>query len=309
MEPATYRERELFGSPRLPILTGVYELERDHEPHAHDFVEIAILSAGSGYHVTAGGPVAAGPGDVFVLRPGSWHSFAGCRGLVVANCCLGAGTLARDLVTLREFPELAALLWTGPITAGRQGVLATSVPVATAERTTADLRRLGSDLARPDTNRLQLLSQLVSILGRLAGPGTAPGTAGIATSGRTPAVDAVLRAVEATPEHPWTAGDLAGLVNLSPDYLVRLFRRHVGLPPLGYLTRIRIERAASLLTQTELAVAEIGAAVGWPDPNYFARRFRQESGLSPTAYRRAARTASLPSHRGDLHDRLDAARR
>ncbi len=73
--------------------------------------------------------------------------------------------------------------------------------------------------------------------------------------------------------------------HMTPNYLVRLFTRTVGLPPMAYLRRRRLELATRLLIHSDLLVGEVGNSVGWADANYFTRRFRAEFGVTPTAYR------------------------
>jgi transcriptional regulator GlxA family with amidase domain len=57
------------------------------------------------------------------------------------------------------------------------------------------------------------------------------------------------------------------------------------MPPMAYLARRRVEKAAGLLLHTDQPVTQIGRSVGWPDQNYFARRFKAHFGLSATTYR------------------------
>jgi transcriptional regulator GlxA family with amidase domain len=104
-----------------------------------------------------------------------------------------------------------------------------------------------------------------------------------------PAVAATVARFEAAPAEAWRLDELAAAVSLDPAYLSRLFRRGTGLSPLGYLARLRAERAATLLAESDLPAARVGAAVGWDDPTYFARRFRGLVGLTPTQYRERAR--------------------
>lgn len=101
-----------------------------------------------------------------------------------------------------------------------------------------------------------------------------------------PAVAATIARFEGALAEPWRLEEVAAAVSLDPAYLSRLFRRHTGLSPLGFLARLRAERAATLLAQTDLPAARVGAAVGWDDPTYFARRFRSLVGSTPTEYRR-----------------------
>ncbi|TDO45647.1 AraC-like DNA-binding protein [Kribbella sp. VKM Ac-2571] len=104
-----------------------------------------------------------------------------------------------------------------------------------------------------------------------------------------PAVQHAMRVLESDLAEPWTLDQLAARVNLAPGYLIRLFGKSVGLSPMAYLNRIRAERAAGLLIETELPVSTIGTLVGWHDPSHATRRFRSTFGLSPTRYRSAFR--------------------
>jgi AraC-like DNA-binding protein len=276
-----YREHELFGTAALPAHAGIYVLDGDSEVHGHDFLEIAVVGGGTGCHVTAQGRSPVRTGAVFVLRPGAWHGFAGCDRLVVANACVSPAALRTDLAFLRNDPGVRDLLWTAPFAAGRHGVLETVISPADGEQTVEEIGVLQHRLAERPDDRLLLLGHLVTVLGRLVG-GRSP--AGDRTT--HPAIAAATSRLDSAPEHPWRLDELARAVNLDPAYLTRLFRRHVGLPPIAYLARVRAEKAAGLLASTTLPAARVGALVGWPDPTYFARRFHALVGLTPTAYRR-----------------------
>ena len=102
---------------------------------------------------------------------------------------------------------------------------------------------------------------------------------------------ATIARLEAAPAEPWRLADLARAVNLDPAYLGRLFAQCTGSTPMGFLARLRAERAAALLVNSALPAARVGAAVGWDDPTYFARRFRTLVGLTPTEYRRRNKAA------------------
>ena len=67
--------------------------------------------------------------------------------------------------------------------------------------------------------------------------------------------------------------DLAKVVELNPTYFSDQFKRVVGVRPLDYLMRRRIERAQYLLLTSPASVKEIADAVGVPDPAYFSRVF------------------------------------
>ncbi|MGH3738460.1 MAG: AraC family transcriptional regulator [Micromonosporaceae bacterium] len=289
----TYHERELFVRAALPVFAGVYDIAGDAAVHGHDFVEIAVVGAGTGLHDTANGRQRIGAGDVIVLRPGAWHGFAGCRGLIVANTCLSTLALREELGFLRDVPGVRELLWLDPLSPGRHGVFATRTDPSNAADAVEDIAVLEGQLKSGTANHVVLLGQLLTILGAVLGAGAEPVATAGARRDHHPAVAAVTAELDARPEHPWRVDDLGRMVHLDPAYLTRLFGRDVGLSPMGYLARVRAERAASLLTRTDHPTARIGALVGWPDPSYFARRFRTLVGLTPTEYRKRSRGTGL----------------
>lgn len=65
------------------------------------------------------------------------------------------------------------------------------------------------------------------------------------------------------------------------------FRKAYGVTVMSCLGELRMELAASMLRNTELAVFEIADRTGFPNEAYFARRFRFRYGASPTEYRKS----------------------
>jgi hypothetical protein len=49
--------------------------------HDHEFVEIAVIAAGTCRHQTILGEFRPTAGDVYLFRPGAWHGYADARGL------------------------------------------------------------------------------------------------------------------------------------------------------------------------------------------------------------------------------------
>lgn len=87
---------------------------------------------------------------------------------------------------------------------------------------------------------------------------------------------------------PISLKDVARQVHLSEFYFSRLFKCKQGINFWEYLTRLRLEKAKSLLLTTDDTVAAIAKKVGYPDANYFSRLFRQRVGITPNKYRSQA---------------------
>ena len=68
----------------------------------------------------------------------------------------------------------------------------------------------------------------------------------------------------------------------------------VGLPPLQYVHRYRMQRAKHLLETGDESVARVAAATGFRDAFYFSRAFMRSEGVSPLRYRQAQRAPLTP---------------
>ncbi|PYI57551.1 hypothetical protein DLM86_00225 [Paenibacillus flagellatus] len=75
-------------------------------------------------------------------------------------------------------------------------------------------------------------------------------------------------------------------VNMSPYHFSRLFKRTFGLPPVRYLTRIRVEQAKRLLIRRDMPITEVAERCGFCNLNYFDKVFKEQCGFTPLEYRK-----------------------
>ena len=87
---------------------------------------------------------------------------------------------------------------------------------------------------------------------------------------------------------PLDIRSLARLALVSEAHFVRTFRATFGETPHRYLQRRRIERAMTLLRETDAPVTEICMSVGFTSLGTFSRTFRDVVGDSPSGYRQRA---------------------
>ena len=74
---------------------------------------------------------------------------------------------------------------------------------------------------------------------------------------------------------------LADSVNVSEDYLTRIFHREMGLSLWDYLNRYRIFLAAEMLRKTDNTIQDIACRTGFNDQAYFCRVFKKIYGVPP----------------------------
>ena len=77
--------------------------------------------------------------------------------------------------------------------------------------------------------------------------------------------------------------DLAALVNLSGDYLSKLFKKHVGKPLREYIIERKLETAKAML-RGECDQKMVAYYLGFCSQAYFITCFRKAYGITPHQY-------------------------
>ncbi|ASA24339.1 AraC family transcriptional regulator [Paenibacillus donghaensis] len=88
---------------------------------------------------------------------------------------------------------------------------------------------------------------------------------------------------------PLSLEELAETVSLSKEQLRTLFKAALGMPPMKYVQRVRMQQAQDLLLLTSLSIKEISGMVGFENQHHFSRAFQQYHRLSPQQYRSRAK--------------------
>lgn len=97
-----------------------------------------------------------------------------------------------------------------------------------------------------------------------------------------------------------TLTQLASYCGISENYLNRLFKTHFSTTAMNFLNRYRIERAASLLSGTELPINEVCAQSGFKNNMNFSQNFKKFMGTTPGKFRSESHTANrVKSHELD----------
>ena len=83
-----------------------------------------------------------------------------------------------------------------------------------------------------------------------------------------------------------TLADLAKKVNLTPEYMSRIFKKHSGQRLSDYITNVRMNHAYNLVINTVLSINEIAVASGYNSCPHFIREFKKKYGNSPNKLRK-----------------------
>jgi AraC-like DNA-binding protein len=108
---------------------------------------------------------------------------------------------------------------------------------------------------------------------------------------RDRSVGRALNLMHAEPSRGWTLNALAKEAGLSRSAFAERFAGYVGIPPMQYLQKWRLQIAASQLLAGGGGIATIAADVGYESEAAFSRAFKRVIGQSPADWRNA-RTAA-----------------
>ena len=82
---------------------------------------------------------------------------------------------------------------------------------------------------------------------------------------------------------------LSAECGLSSSHFARAFRASLSMTPHQWILKRRVERARTLLAQTDTGLAEIALMCGFSDQSHLGRVFLRETGISPAEWRRRQR--------------------
>lgn len=98
-------------------------------------------------------------------------------------------------------------------------------------------------------------------------------------------VTAAIRAVHAEPARRWTVEELAGVAGVSRSTFALRFKQKVGLAPLDYVLRWRMQVAACDLRNRGGPISAVAEALGYDSDSAFSAAFKRVMACSPRDYR------------------------
>jgi len=110
----------------------------------------------------------------------------------------------------------------------------------------------------------------------------------VRASGRTQWLLDTIDHIAQRTEEEISVADLAGRVHMGPDHFTRLFRAKMGLTPLLYLQRAKVEKAKMLLQQG-LSCKQTSTELGYRSPAHFSHAFKRLTNTTPSQWVRTIR--------------------
>ena len=116
-----------------------------------------------------------------------------------------------------------------------------------------------------------------------------PEQAGWLAGLRDPFVGRALSLLHGEPARDWTIEELAREAGVSRSVLAERFTALVGIPPIQYLAKWRMQMAWGMLSRGSVNMATVAAEIGYGSEAAFSRAFKKVVGEPPSAWRRRVR--------------------
>ncbi len=250
--------------------------------HHHAELEIGYVCAGEGDYVIGEQSYRAKPGDVFLIGVNEQHciptvytpEFALFNIRITSNYLW---TICSDYIE----PRILNLLIGGiPVTRrfSEKGMLVETI------------RPL---LDTPEENRFRIRRALLDLMRSIADE-LAPTETDASEKAGSPLhveeIQNILQYIDQNIANPITLDDIVRQTTLSRSYLTDRFRNITGVTPYEYLILRRIERAVTILRETNTPVLEVAYECGFRSQTNFNKTFKKKIGMSPRDYREMKKT-------------------
>ena len=242
-------------------------------PHLHRFIEIELITDGSGYEEVDGKIYEIGRGDITLMLPDEVHSFVSKNKepLKITSVKVSPYYLPENVshfassVLLKNLPEdeyalicqLCGKLYSIQQEKSRPGMEA---------------------LARECVRMIFLLCQ--THLGDRV-----PAPIEMKESDR---YRRALLYIHKNFRRNLTVAEVAAEVYLVPDYFSTYFEKNMGMSCSRYINKLRMELAREYILSTDLTLKEIVYRCGFRSFSYFSSVFKKYYGCSPGSFRKSA---------------------
>ncbi len=218
------------------------------------------------------------PETIAAIAAGPLPFYASYGNGAAVTARLVCGFLACDAHPFNPLLDnLPPVIVAGEPAKGDANWLARFIRVATFETAS---KRAGAESVLAKLSELMFIEALRRHLEALP-----PAQSGWLAGLRDPFIGKALAALHRDAARPWTLEQLAREVGLSRSVLAQRFADVVGMPPMQYLARWRMQVAAGLLNCGRASMAEVAAAVGYGSEAAFSRAFKHVVGTPPSAWR------------------------
>lgn len=95
------------------------------------------------------------------------------------------------------------------------------------------------------------------------------------------AIQEIIAQIHRSEDHTLMIKEYAEKCNMSVCWFISCFKELTGMTPGQYMTHIKMSKAKSLLTDTQLNISEVADLLGFKSAFYFSKTFKKVTGVTP----------------------------
>lgn len=252
----------------LEMLRATY-VTHSFSRHTHEGYAIGVIEQGVEAFTYQGATHQAPAGSIVVIHPGEAHT--------------GYAANSEGWTYRMLYPDVALMQKAAAEFTGRSpDVPYFPNPVIHDAQLAAQLRQLHLTIEQSPST-LERESRFLWLFAQLIARYTEVRPCFCAISDEVQIVQQVQDYLKANYSQCISLEQLAQMTHLKPLRLLRLFRKHVGLPPHVYLVQTRVMTAKALL-RAGIAIAQVAVDTGFTDQSHLNRHFKRHLGVTPKQY-------------------------
>lgn len=293
-----FKRKEFFSEDTFPFFIHQYTIRKNVTIplHTHEFIEMVYVLKGGARHELGGKVNELLRGDVFVLEPGTVHSYTGSseEDSVIYDIMFDRELLRRELQHAADMSVFLNLFYLAPffrktsifypyvnVEGEVRGSLEANIALLIREK---EAREPGYQLIIKAR-----MMETMALLSRYYRNWEQRVSTPRADTQWIGSVEAFLRQYY---RQPVTLEQICGMFGVSASAFSAKFKVLTGKTFIEFKHELQIEEACRLLAETNAKVLDVAIQVGFDDLSHFYRVFRKKKRQTPLQYRK--QSASLP---------------
>ncbi len=261
-------QNQKFSMPNSELYVTEKKIPKDevYSMHWHDYIELELIISGQAEHIYNSDAYKLSVGDAYIVTHRDLHAFRAISDVRLFN-------IGFDIKVLDEELSRALMLSEGKRLCCSFDDIRTSDMM---EICTLMLREQSGGDEYSEQMKRALLSRLIIEILRRSEHGRLMGR---------PLSKKALEYIHIHFKEELSLSMLAEKMNVTPNYMGRLFREETGESFSSYINSIRIRNACNMLMYSNVPIKEISEMSGYMSNEYFFSVFKKKVGMTPAEYR------------------------
>jgi AraC-like DNA-binding protein/quercetin dioxygenase-like cupin family protein len=279
-----YKTSDYLNADTVPLRIMRFDPQMPCAPHQHQFFELVVITGGKGLHIVQEEQYNVSAGDVYVIKPDSWHEYRDVQRLSLVNILYEPNALKMHKWDVRSLPGYHALFKLEPEYRHRHKF---SSKLRLNSCQLSHLKNLLVKLEKEITEQppgyglmaTSIFMEIVAFVSRCYNNVAKDSSKELLRIGQA------INHIDENCTKQIDLNTLAKIAHMSKRNFQRVFHEAMEVSPIEYLIQKRIAKAMELLSNHKISIIQIAYQTGFNDSNYFTRQFRKIVGITPRQFR------------------------